>query len=77
MEDWLDLNTFEYTIECSACNAKLVIIQHGVQLNPSILNRILMEAHVKNTYDSYSYYHVAEKIIRIEADILYNKKCNF
>lgn len=77
MEEWVNLNTFDYDIECNVCHNVMTIIQHGKPLIPCVLNRILLEAHIKNTYDSYAYYHVNNNssILRVEVDIVGNKEC--
>lgn len=77
MEEWVNLNTFEYDIECHVCNSIITIIQYGKPLTPCVLNKILLEAHIKNTYDSFAYYHVKNDstILRVEIDIVDNKEC--
>lgn len=77
MEEWVNLNTFDYDLECNRCNKKFTVIQHGKPLNKVILEKILLEAHVKNTYDAFSYFHVTKNagIIRVEVDVLKNEIC--
>lgn len=77
MEEWINLDSIEYVVQCDSCEKQLTVIQHGNVLNQNMLNKVVLEAHKKEAYDSFSFYYIVHngKLIRINVDILNNFKC--